>query len=117
MEKKIFASALNEIKIGLDNSGRAGKKHILVISPAVEEYATAHGAQLADYVGEHPPKCPECDGGMNLKQQGTQKNSKYWRCTNYHCKGTHTYQPEWFFVGDVPAELEELVNKPPLVVH
>ena len=35
MKKKIFASALNEIKIGLDNSGRAGKKHILVVSAAV----------------------------------------------------------------------------------
>lgn len=115
MEKKIFASALNELKIGFEKGGRANKKHILVVSPAVEEYALSHGAQLADYAGEQPPVCPECNSGMNLRQ-GTQENSKFWSCSNSRCRGTHTYRPEWFFVGDVPVELEELVYKPPVVV-
>ena len=51
---------------------------------------------------------------MNLK--GAQKNSKYWRCSDYLCKGMQTYQPEWFYVGDVPAELVEMVYRPPVVV-
>lgn len=115
MDKKIFSLALNKIKIGFDNSGCVGKKHILVVSPAVEDYALSHGAQIADFSGEQPPTCPECDSHMNLKQ-GTQKNSKYWNCSKFGCKGTHTYQPEWFYIGEIPAEIEELVFKPPIVV-
>lgn len=115
MDKRIFSLTLSEIKVGLDNNGRAGKKHILVVSPAVEEYALSHGAQIADFSGEQPPSCPECDSRMNLKQD-TQKRPTYWSCSKFNCKGTHTYQPEWFYVGEVPAEIEELVFKPAIVV-
>mgnify|MGYP001619372761 FL=1 len=115
MDKKIISLALNKIKIGFDNSGQAGKKHILVVSPVVEDYALSHGAQIADFSGEQAPICPECSSSMHLKQ-GVQKNSKYWSCSKLGCKGKHTYQPEWFYVGEVPAAIEEFVLKPAIVV-
>lgn len=116
MDKKLFVSALNEVKIGLDKTGHANKKHILTITPAVEEHAVLHGAQKKDYAGENPPNCSNCGSGMNL-DQGTHRNSKYWICTNSFCRSTQTYQPEWYFVGVVvPIELEDFVYRPPVTV-
>jgi ssDNA-binding Zn-finger/Zn-ribbon topoisomerase 1 len=89
------------------------KKTVLNIPVAMEEYAKSHGAQKEILKDQTPPSCPKCGKLMKLRKNN-KTNSNYFGCNDFNCRGSKSLTYEWFYVGELPIELEDFIihNKP-----
>lgn len=88
------------------------ERHILVIPPAMQEYATRFGAAKLTRVTYNIPLCVQCNIPMQSKRIAERAS---WYCGM--CSSTEGYYGLFFFDGKLPNELVGFRKKQPVQVR